>query len=296
MNIGHKITERTTPFYSLEFFPPKSPEQWPSFFNTVEQLKALDPLFASVTYGAGGSSQKATLEIVTHLKKHLNLEVMAHLTCVGADQDHIKAFVQQLCDGGVDNILALRGDPPQDKDIDWTTAEFSHAADLVRFVKANFPNMGIGVAGYPAPHPESPSFASDWRYTVAKIREGADFVVTQLFFDVREYFHFVDRLADMGVSVPVIPGVLPIQSLESIRRTLSLCGANIPGTLYLELEAANAKGGPAAVREAGIAYAIRQIRTLLDGGAPGIHLYTLNNASTCLQIAQEVGPLGQLGQ
>ena len=129
-----------------------------------------------------------------------------------------------LRDNGVDNVLALRGDIPKGQDIDWETAEFRHAADLVRFAKAHYPDMGIGVAGYPAPHPESPSFASDWRYTVAKIREGADFVITQLFFDVREYLHFVDRLSDMGVSVPVIPGILPIQSLESIRRTLSLCG------------------------------------------------------------------------
>ena len=151
--------------------------------------------------------------------------------------------------------------------------------------------MGIGVAGYPAPHPESPRFASDWRYTVAKIREGADFVITQLFFDVREYLHFVDRLSDMGVSVPVIPGILPIQSLESIRRTLSLCGANIPGKLYLALEEANAKGGAEAVREAGLKFAVQQIRTLLDNGAPGIHLYTLNKASMCLRIAEEVGAL-----
>ena len=127
--------------------------------------------------------------------------------------------------------------------------------------------------------------------SVAKIREGANFVVTQLFFDVREYFHFVDRLNDMGVSVPVIPGILPVQSLASIRRTLSLCGANIPGKLYLELEEADRRGGTKAVREAGIAYAVRQIRTLLDNGAPGIHLYTLNRAETCLKILEETGAL-----
>jgi methylenetetrahydrofolate reductase (NADPH) len=151
--------------------------------------------------------------------------------------------------------------------------------------------MGIAVAGYPTPHPESPSFASDWRYTVDKIREGADFVVTQLFFDVREYTAFVDRLHDMGVSVPVIPGVLPIQSFASLRRTLSLCGAAIPGKLYLDMEAAHEKGGVQAVREAGIAFAVRQIRMLLDQGAPGIHLYTLNQAAVCLRIVDEVGAL-----
>ena len=291
MNIAQRILERKKPFYSFEFFPPREQEQWPAFYETVERLLPLDPLFASVTYGAGGSRQTATLDIVTGLKKRFGLETMAHLTCVGATREHIQAFLSELRDNDVNNVLALRGDLPQEQPIDWDKAEFRHAADLVRFTRDAFPDMGIGVAGYPAPHPESPSFSSDWRYTVAKIREGADFVITQLFFDVREYFNFVDRLSDMGVSVPVIPGILPIQSLESLRRTLSLCGANIPGKLYLELEAAHAKGGSAAVKDAGIAYAVRQIRTLLDNGAPGIHLYTLNNASTCLRIADEVGPL-----
>ncbi len=290
MNIGQLIAERDKPFYSFEFFPPKDPVQWPEFFTMVEKLMPLNPLFTSVTYGAGGSSQDATLEIVSHLKKHFELETMAHLTCVGATQEYITQYLQRLRDNGVDNVLALRGDIPKGQEADSDT-EFCHAADLVRFVKTHQPGMGIGVAGYPAPHPESPSFASDWRYTVAKIREGADFVITQLFFDVREYFHFVDRLSDMGVSVPVIPGILPIQSLESIRRTLSLCGANIPGKLYLALEEANAKGGAEAVREAGLKFAVQQIRTLLDNGAPGIHLYTLNKAAMCQRIAEEVGAL-----
>ena len=185
MNIGQLIAERGKPFYSFEFFPPKDPDQWPDFFKMAERLAPLEPLFTSVTYGAGGSSQDATLEIVSHLKKEFQFETMAHLTCVGATQDYITQYLQRLRDNGVDNVLALRGDIPKEQDIDWETAEFRHAADLVRFAKAHYPDMGIGVAGYPAPHPESPSFASDWRYTVAKIREGADFVITQLFFDVR---------------------------------------------------------------------------------------------------------------
>lgn len=291
MKISQAITERGRPFYSLEFFPPKDQDQWPTFFETVNRLKSLDPLFASVTYGAGGSSQQATMEIVTRLKKNAGLEPMAHLTCVGATREYLSSFLQQLHDNGVDNVLALRGDVPPGQVINWEKTEFRHAADLVRYARAHFPDMGIGVAGYPAPHPESPSFSSDWRYTVAKIREGADFVITQLFFDVREYFHFVDRLNDMGVSIPVIPGILPIQSLESVRRTLSLCGANIPGKFYLELEAAHQKGGATAVKEAGIQFAVRQIRSLLDNGAPGVHLYTLNNAATCLRITDEVGTL-----
>ncbi len=289
MKISQRITKQKCPFLSYEFFPPKNPGDWPACFTVVERLLPTNPLYASVTYGAGGSAQDTTLDIVTRLKKNFGLEMMAHLTCVGATPTKIINFINKLRNNGVDNILALRGDPPQNGVINQGAASFPHAGDLVRFIRRQVPDIGIAVAGYPAPHPESPSFASDWHHTVAKIREGADFVVTQLFFDVREYFHFVNRLEDLGVSVPVIPGILPVQSLDSIRRTLSLCGANIPGKLYLELEDAHRKGGAAAVREAGIAYAVRQIRTLLEGGAPGVHLYTLNRADTCLRIIGETG-------
>ncbi|HEU6437532.1 MAG TPA: methylenetetrahydrofolate reductase [NAD(P)H] [Nitratidesulfovibrio sp.] len=289
MKIRDSIAASTRPFYSLEFFPPKERENWPGFFATVEKLKALNPLFASVTYGAGGSTQDNTLEITSHLKNVMGLEPMAHLTCVGATRERIADYLRRLREVNVDNVLALRGDAPKGQDIDWDTSEFRYAADLVRFTRSEQPDMGVGVAGYPAAHPESPSFASDLRHTADKVNAGADFIVTQLFFDVREYFDFVERLRAMGVDTPVLPGILPIQSLESVRRILSLCGANIPGKLYLELEAANEKGGAEAVKEAGIAFAQRQIRSLLDGGAPGIHLYTLNRADTCLRIAEAVG-------
>ncbi|MDR3043093.1 MAG: methylenetetrahydrofolate reductase [NAD(P)H] [Desulfovibrio sp.] len=289
MKIRDSIAASTRPFYSLEFFPPKERENWPGFFATVERLKALNPLFASVTYGAGGSTQDNTLEITSHLKNVMGLEPMAHLTCVGATRERIADYLRRLREVNVDNVLALRGDAPKGQDIDWDTAEFRYAADLVRFTRSEQPDMGVGVAGYPAAHPESPSFASDLRHTADKVNAGADFIVTQLFFDVREYFDFVERLRAMGVDTPVLPGILPIQSLESVRRILSLCGANIPGNLYLELDAANEKGGAEAVKEAGIAFAQQQIRSLLDGGAPGIHLYTLNRADTCLRIAEAVG-------
>jgi methylenetetrahydrofolate reductase (NADPH) len=289
VKIRDRIAASTSPFYSLEFFPPKERENWPGFFATVERLKALNPLFASVTYGAGGSTQDNTLEITSHLKNVMGLEPMAHLTCVGATRERIADYLRRLREVNVDNVLALRGDAPKGQDFDWDTAEFRYAADLVRFTRSEQPDMGVGVAGYPAAHPESPSFASDLRHTADKVNAGADFIVTQLFFDVREYFDFVERLRGLGVDKPVLPGILPIQSLESVRRILSLCGANIPGNLYLELEAANEKGGAEAVKEAGIAFAQRQIRTLLDGGAPGIHLYTLNRADTCLRIADAVG-------
>lgn len=286
MRIGTAIRQAKQPFFSLEFFPPAQPGQLPDFYATVEDLRALNPLFASVTYGAGGGKQRNTLAVTAELARR-GLAVMAHLTCVGAEPGAIAAFLRELRANGVDTVLALRGDPPRDGS--WTPGEgpFSHAADLVRFIRQAQPEMGIGVAAYPTPHPESPSFAEDIRYTAEKIMAGADFAVTQLFFDPREYEALVTNLRARGIETPVIPGVLPIQSFDSLRRVLSLCGANIPGKLYLELEQAHEKGGAEAVREAGVAFAVRQIRRLLDCGAPGIHLYTLNRSELCRRIADE---------
>lgn len=291
MKILDLIRRRSTPFYSLEFFPPKEREDWPAFFEQAARLKAMNPLFASVTCGAGGSTQSNTLEIATRLKHDHDVEPMPHLTCVGATEERIAQSLEQFRCAGLDNLLALRGDRPRDAGPDWRPGTFSCAENLVRFVRDREGDFGVGVAGYPAPHPESSSFYHDREYLRRKIEAGADFVITQLFFDTREYFELVTRLRGMGIEAPVLPGVLPIQSLASIRRTLSLCGANIPGKFYLELEEAHDKGGTEAVKETGLKFAVAQIRRLLDGGAPGIHLYTLNRSGLCLRIAEEVGTL-----
>ena len=291
MQIGQLIAEKAasdTPFVSLEFFPPAAEEQLPAFYETVEALRALDPLFVSVTYGAGGARQYNTLAAPADLARR-GFTTMAHLTCVGAEPERIADFLGQLRAAGVDNILALRGDPPKDSVWDWESGHFRHAADLVRFVRTTQPEMGIAVAAYPAPHPESPSYRLDRQYTAAKLQAGADFAVTQLFFDAREYAALVESLHAHGVSAPVIPGIFSIQSFESFRRVLSLCGASIPAKFYLALEEAHHRGGNAAVRETGLAFAVEQIRQLLALGAPGIHLYTLNKAQLCLQIARETG-------
>ncbi len=288
MKISELIKNTNKPFFSLEFFPPKEQEQWPNFFKCVDQLKALNPLFVSVTYGAGGSSQDNTLEIATRLHQ-MQLVPMAHLTCVGSNGTHINDFLLELNKAGIYNVLALRGDPPQNiKDYDWKSSEFNYAKDLVHFVRQTHPQMSIGVAGYPAPHPESPSFASDREHTITKIKAGADFVITQLFFDVREYFDLVDTLKAKNIHTPIIPGVLPIQSFESIKKVLSMCGANIPGKLYLDLEQAHKDGGEEAVREVGLNFAVQQIKQLIQGGAKGIHLYTLNRSALCLRLAKEL--------
>ena len=290
MHIGKMIRELSAPFYSLEFFPPSDMAQLPDFYATVDRLRALNPLFASVTYGAGGARQQNTLAVTAELARR-GITAMAHLTCVGAEPQSIAAFLHDLQASGVNNVLALRGDAPADKPWDWNKAHFRHASDLVAFAREQQPDLGIGVAAYPAPHPESPTFADDRRCTAEKMRAGADFVLTQLFFDAREYEDLVSHLRGQGITTPVIPGILPIQSFDSLRRVLSLCGANIPGKLYLALEKANNEGGAEAVRQVGLDYAVRQIRSLLDAGAPGIHLYTLNKADMCLRLAEAVGTL-----
>ena len=290
MHIGKMIRELSAPFYSLEFFPPSDTAQLPDFYATVDRLRELNPLFASVTYGAGGARQQNTLAVTAELARR-GITAMAHLTCVGAEPQSIAAFLHDLQASGVNNVLALRGDPPADKPWDWNKAHFRHASDLVAFAREQQPGLGIGVAAYPAPHPESPTFAEDRRCTAEKMRAGADFALTQLFFDAREYEDLVSHLRGQGITTPVIPGILPIQSFDSLRRVLSLCGANIPGKLYLALEKANNDGGAEAVRQVGLDYAVRQIRSLLDAGAPGIHLYTLNKADMCLRLAEAVGTL-----
>ena len=293
MKIIDLMRKASTPFYSLEFFPPKDRAQWPAFMEVAGKLKALNPLFVSVTYGAGGSSHENTLEIAGSLKEECGYIPMTHLTCVGADADNIRKYLISLRACGIDNILALRGDAPIAKPgtpvFDWAAGKFKFAADLVGFVRREFQDFGIGVAGYPSPHPESPTLEMDRAYTKNKLDAGSDFVVTQLFFDVREYIDLVRSLRLLGVEKPVIPGILPIQSFDSLRHVLALCGANIPAKLYISLEEADKRGGQEAVREAGIRFAAEQIRRLVDAGAPGIHLYTLNKAEICLRLAEAAG-------
>jgi methylenetetrahydrofolate reductase (NADPH) len=280
-----ELFERGKPFISLEFFPPKEQVDWPGFFRCAENLRSINPLFVSVTYGAGGSTQSHTLEIVTRLKRDLQLEPMAHLTCVGATEAGILAFLQELRSVGVDNILALRGDPPQDQPLSVAAKrDFTYASDLVSFVRKSFPEMGIGVAGYPEGHPEASSHEADLNALTCKLCAGGDFVVTQLFFDNSLYWDFVRRARNAGVEKPIIPGIMPIFSLKVIRKVLSLCGASIPADFMANLEAANERGGADAVQVLGMAYAREQIKGLLEKGAPGIHLYTLNRDEACLRL------------
>lgn len=293
MHIGELIKKSEKPFYSLEFFPPKEKEKWGEFYDVVEKLKTINPLFVSVTCGAGGSGQENTVEIASKIKNSIGLECMAHCTCVRSDKVKMDEYLNQLRSENITNILALRGDKPKNADgiVDESlmSHDYKYAADLVRYVRENHKDFGVAVAAYPAPHPESVSFASDRKYLIEKIKTGADFAITQLFFDSREYIALVDELKKEGIKdCPIIPGILPIQSLASIRHTLSLCGANIPGKFFIQLEKAHEEGGSEKVREVGLEYAKNQIRIMLDNGAKGIHLYTLNKADLCLELVNMV--------
>jgi len=287
-----RIAERILPgkqFLSLEFFPPKNRSDWPVFFQVVEKLRAVNPLFVSVTYGAGGSTRDNTMEIVTRMKREFSLEPMAHLTCVGATEQTILSFLHDLTMVGVDNILALRGDPPQDAGVEVVASkDFTFASDLVSFVRKHYPSMGIGVAGYPEGHPEATSLDQDLQALKLKVDKGSDFIVTQLFFDNSYYWDFVRRARQLGINKPIIPGVMPIFSLKVIQKVLSLCGATIPPDFLRDLEAADAKGGSDAVKILGIRHARKQILGLLEGGAPGVHLYTLNKDDACLELLEGI--------
>jgi methylenetetrahydrofolate reductase (NADPH) len=286
VRIADLISARREPFVSLEFFPPKQESSWPDFFSVATRLQAVDPLFVSVTYGAGGSTQKNTLDIVAKLARDHGYTPMAHLTCVGADEAAIDAFLRSLQSVGVDNVLALRGDPPAGQ----TTfipenAAFAHASDLVRFIRARHKKLGVGVAAYPEKHPESPTPEDDLRHLKAKLALGGDFAITQLFFDNKLYFDFVAKARAAGITAPVVPGILPVASLAGLTRILGFCGATVPPDFLEDLKKADQEG-PEAVRACGVAHATAQAKGLLAGGAPGVHLYTLNRARSCLEIVK----------
>jgi methylenetetrahydrofolate reductase (NADPH) len=284
------------PFLSLEFFPPKDRRLWPGFFDTVRALAPVKPLFCSVTYGAGGSTQHNTLEIGVRLKQEYGLEPLTHLTCVGASEARLRAFLGPLVENGVENVLALRGDPPRgESQFRPESDQFQHASDLVRFIVGEYPGVCIGVAGYPEKHPEARSMEEDLMFLKRKVEAGASFVITQLFFDNDIYFRFVDRARAIGIDAPIIPGVLPVQNLPALHRMLSFCGASIPKDFLEDLTRAHERYGDAGVRGLGLGYAMRQAADLLQRGAPGVHLYTLNKADACLEIGRHVAQYLGLG-
>ena len=279
---------------SCEFFPPRDAEGIPNVLRAIQRVKTYNPDFVSVTYGAGGSTRAFTEEITLRVKEEADLEVMAHLTCVGQTSDEIHGVLERLDQAGIENVIALRGDPPRGES-GFVPVEggFDHATDLIRHIRQHFP-FGVAGACYPEGHVESADMESDLDYVKRKVDEGAEFLVTQLFYDNRYFFDFMDRAAKAGIDVPVVAGVLPILSAAQIRRFTALCGAKIPEALDLQLD--QFCDDDNAVRELGIEYATEQVRELWDSGVPGVHFYVLNRSYAVSKILSNLGITGHTGE
>jgi methylenetetrahydrofolate reductase (NADPH) len=277
MRIDQIIAEADEPLFSFEFFPPKSDAGERVLGIALESLRALCPDFVSVTYGAGGSSRGRTLELTKWIKQELGIEAMAHLSCVGSTREELQAIVDDMSAAGIDNILALRGDPPRGQ-TGWEAhpGGLSYSTELAGLIHAEYPDVCLGGACFPEVHPEAPDLAHDLRFLKEKVDNGVSILITQLFFDNELYFRFVDEARAAGIEVPILPGVMPITDLSQIKTITGMCGATIPQNLLEALEWRS--HDPEAVLQLGVSYATLQCAELLARGAPGIHFYTLNRS------------------
>lgn len=270
------------PVFSFEFFPPKTPEGDAKLWEALQDLRSLQPTFVSVTWGAGGSTRARTVELTRRIKAELGIEAMAHLTCTGASSDQIGEVLDTLSEARVQNVLALRGDPPKGSDrFERPPGGFGFANELIEYVKKR-DDFCVGAACYPEGHVEASSKYEDLHNLKRKVDAGAEFLITQLFFDNRVYFDFVDRARAAGIHVPIIPGLMPITNVDQIRRFTQMCGATIPSPLLDALE--KRRDQPERVHELGVAHATIQALGLIQGGAPGVHFYTLNKSTASREI------------
>lgn len=285
--------------FSFEFFPPKNNKGWERLFRTIgEELLPLEPDYVSVTYGAGGSTRDQTHRLVRRIHEEFDLTVVAHLTCVGSSREEIDAVLDEYNRIGVTNILALRGDPPRDEAVRAALADrlgpngegspdFPYAADLVAHIRRRFPRFSIGVAGFPEGHPGTPNRLREVELLKEKVEAGADYIVTQLFFDNRDYFDYVDRLTLAGIRVPVIAGIMPVSSQAGIKRMAELAaGARFPAAL---LRAVERTADDEGISRVGTHWATAQVAELLNEAVSGIHLYTLNNSRSTIRICENLG-------
>ena len=279
-----EIYSQANPVISFEVFPPKTDDGLAPLLVELKKLQSLQPALFSLTYGAGGTTQGRSLLLLEKISCELNLELMTHLTCIGSSEKSLLAFLQKVSGWGIENILALRGDAPQDNPAyQPESGVFQHAADLIRFVKKNTA-LSIAAAGFPEKHPEAESLQTDLAYTKEKIAAGAEVIFTQLFFDNQYYYDYVKLARAHGISTPIVPGIWTITNLKQIQRVAGLSCAKIPAELLAKLE----KASEQEVRETGIDYAAAQIRDLLKHGAPGIHLYTLNKADAVSAVLRKI--------
>jgi methylenetetrahydrofolate reductase (NADPH) len=282
------IFEQRERTFSFEFFPPKDEISAVDFGVNVGQLMKLSPSFVSVTYGAGGSNSERTFALVDYLQNKTGLTVMAHYTCVGASKSKVLEDINYLKSKNIDNLMLLRGDPPKGaSDFVPHSDGFAHASELIEKVATEFKNaFTIGAGCYPEKHPEAETLEQDILHLKEKTDAGADFLIAQLFFDNRIYFDFVEKVREAGIRCRVIPGIIPITSYSQIERFFKLSGAKIPDVLIDKLE--TAKDNPKRILRTGIDYAVEQCRNLLEGGAPGIHFYTLNKSNATVEIFETI--------
>lgn len=269
---------------SIELFPPKTPAGMVSLYEHVEKLVEYGPDFITCTYGAGGSTRDKTLEIVRQIKQRFGRPVASHLTLVGSSVDQLREFLGRAQQDQVDFIVALRGDPPQGE-TNFRVADggLRHASELVSLLRAEFPEFGIAVAGYPEKHQEAPSFEIDTQRLKAKVEAGADVVLTQLFFDNADFFRFRERCDELDVATPIVPGILPVTNLRQIQKIASLCGAKIPSAFIERLSRSDQSEWQTQV---GIEFALQQVQDLVRAGVPGVHFYALNQSQAMLAILE----------
>jgi methylenetetrahydrofolate reductase (NADPH) len=284
MRIDERLAGGSEPSFSFEFFPPKTDEGERNLGRALAELSRLQPTFVSVTYGAGGSAdqKRKTIDIVSSIKAEHGLEAMAHFTCVGATVSQLRETLDLMRDAGIRNVLALRGDPPLGQ-TEWSATEggLEYSRELIELIRADY-DFTIGAACFPEVHIHAESAESDLRYCKEKVDAGARFLITQLFFDNALYWDFVARARDIGIDVPIIPGIMPITNFEQIKRFTSTIGATLPDGLMTELGLRADQ--PDAVADLGVAYATLQCADLLAKGAPGIHFYTLNRSTATRAI------------
>lgn len=274
------------PTMSFEFYPPKSDIGFWDLYKTIESLKPLGPTYVSVTYGAGGGTRRKTVELVERIKNDLRIEAMAHLTCVAATQSDLALVLDDLKAHSIENVLALRGDPPQGSDR-FVPSEggFAYADELVAFIRQRY-EFCLGAACYPECHPECSDRELDLQNLKRKVDAGVDFLITQLFFDNDDFFAFRDRAERAGINVPIIAGIMPILSVRQVKRFTQMCGARIPENLLKKIEAL--EDDPEAVRHVGTYHATEQCNKLLDNNVAGIHFYTLNRSTATRAIFQQI--------
>jgi methylenetetrahydrofolate reductase (NADPH) len=289
------ILKTTRPTISFEFFPPKNDEAMATLLDTLSRLHELRPTFATCTYGAGGSTRARTLEVTLKIKQQFGLEAMAHFTCVGQRLDEIDRVLADFALRGIENVLALRGDRPagQAEPPEGWFPDFRNAVHLIRHIRQRFGDtFSIGCAGYPEKHPEAPDAATDLRRLKEKVDAGADFIITQLYFNNRDFFRFVERCRGAAITVPIIAGIMPVTNVAQIKKFTAMCGATAPEKMLVELNPI--ADDPDAVVQYGVDWATRQCRELLNAKVDGLHFYTLNKSKATRQIVENLRREGAL--